>query len=56
MCLETQIIYKSIAEAVKATGFTDISACVRGEASHTQGYHWCYLEDKEKVQIKPIKL
>lgn len=56
LCLETQIIYKSIAEAVKATGFTDISACVRGEASHTQGYHWCYLEDKEKVQIKPIKL
>lgn len=56
ICIETQIIYSSIDEATKATGLKDISACVRGEASHTDGYHWSYLENKEKFQPKPTKL
>lgn len=40
ICIETGIIYNSIKEAVKVTGFTTIPGCIQGKFKTAGGYHW----------------
>lgn len=47
MCVETQIIYESIAEAERLTGIKNISSCCRGERKMAGGYHWEYVEESK---------
>jgi len=52
ICIETNIIYDSITEATRLTGFSSIKhVCLsyhKGDKTHVAGgYHWCYLEDFE---------
>ena len=52
ICLETNIVYSSCAEAGRQTNINKahIAECVRGEKSRvsTGGYHWMSLEDYNK--------
>lgn len=41
-CVETGILYDSIAEAAQATGASHISKCCRGITKTSGGYHWRY--------------
>ena len=55
ICLETQEIYSSIAEAVRKTGITGISECCN-EKQYTAGkYHWMKLEKYNKLTEEEIK-
>ena len=47
LCIETNIVYKSIAEAERQLNCYDISKCCRHVAGHVTsgGYHWRYYED-----------
>lgn len=55
ICLETQKIYSSIAEAVRETGITSIPDCCN-EKYYTAGkYHWMKLEKYNKLTKEEIK-
>jgi len=45
ICIETKVIYNSIAEAQKITKINNISACCRNNYSHAGGFKWMYKED-----------
>lgn len=49
VCVETNIIYQSLIEAVKATGICkgNISTCLSGRRPTAGGYHWEYVEEEE---------
>lgn len=42
MCIETGVVYESVAEAKRQTGANSISACCLGKRKTTGGYHWRY--------------
>lgn len=46
LCVETGVVYPSIAEASRQTGLSHngISMCCRGQYKQTHGYHWKYVE------------
>lgn len=44
LCIETNIIYKSTAEATRKTGCGHISACCKNPNMTSHGYHWRYAE------------
>ena len=45
MCVETQIIYESIAEAERLTGIKNIICCCKGKRKKAGGYHWRYVKE-----------
>ena len=44
LCVETNVIYKSVSEATKQTGINNISKSAR-KNSVAGGFHWRYIED-----------
>ena len=42
-CLETGIIYESVAEATRQTGITHITDVCKGKRHIASGYHWQYI-------------
>ena len=44
-CIETGVIYNSIAEAKLETGIKSIDQAVRGMIKAAGGYHWKYVEE-----------
>lgn len=47
VCLETGIVYESLATAAKAVGLKDgasLSACLRGKAMTAGGFHWAFAD------------
>ena len=47
-CIETGIIYRSLAEAYKQTGVKHILDCCKGRRNIAGGFHWKYIEDDGK--------
>ena len=50
VCVETGIVYKNAVDATKAMGgksFSNIRACLYGDAITAFGYHWKYLGDND---------
>lgn len=43
-CVETGIVYDSIADAKRATGASNIYKCCKGLVKTTGGYHWRYAK------------
>lgn len=45
MCVETGVIYNSIMDASKDTGFhfNNISQCCTGKQKRTHGFHFCFI-------------
>ncbi len=43
-CIETGIVYKSLADATKQTGAYGINKCAKGYQKTAGGYHWEYVE------------
>lgn len=50
MCVQTEIIYNSIAQAARETGIGSgsISSCCRGVTKTAGGYHWLFLNEEER--------
>ena len=47
VCLETGVVYESLATAAKAVGLKDgasLSACLRGKAMTAGGFHWAFAD------------
>lgn len=49
ICIETQKIYNTVSEACIDAG-SGISDALSFRAKTANGYHWCYLDDKEAQQ------
>lgn len=48
VCLETGVVYESLATAAKAVGLKDgasLSACLRGKALTAGGFHWTFADE-----------
>ena len=43
-CVETGIVYKSLAEATRQTGIFGLNKCAKGYQKTAGGYHWEYVE------------
>lgn len=43
LCIETNIVYKSGADALRQTGIKHISSCCTGKRKTAGGYHWKYI-------------
>lgn len=41
-CVELDKVFKSVKEAIEATGATGISECCKGKYKYSGGYHWRY--------------
>lgn len=57
ICLETMVIYVSVAEASKDIGchFNDISQCCRGKSNTSHNLHWMFYDEyklKTKEEIR----
>lgn len=52
ICIETGEIYESCqaAESANGLGKGRISAACRGTQETTGGYHWCFLEDTDRIK------
>lgn len=51
LCIETNIVYLTIADAIKKTGIKHICDCCKGRLKQAGGYHWKYVDevnDEEK--------
>ena len=50
LCVETNIIYRSAAEAARQIGIREdgINHCLRGKSRTSGNYHWKYAEEGEK--------
>lgn len=46
-CLETGMVYYSVSQAIKETGITSITACLKGKIKKAGGYHWEYIETEQ---------
>ena len=44
LCVETGVIYESLAEARRQTGAKNISACCLNGRNKSGGYHWKYVD------------
>lgn len=57
ICLETGKEYAGLMEAERNTGLnhTGISACCRGQSYNTEGFHWLFKEDYEKLSKQEIE-
>lgn len=49
-CIETNVIYNSITEAEKQTGYTHISDVCLGTRKTAGGYHWKFVQQKDGVK------
>lgn len=47
ICVETAIVYDSIAEAQRITKINNISIACSGRIKHAGGYHWKYYDEQE---------
>lgn len=59
-CVETGVVYKTLAEAKIDTGAWDISMCIRGYINTSGGYHWEIVSGKLDCKkplgiMKPVK-
>lgn len=45
ICIETQIVYDSIAEAERLTGIKNIVYCCKEKRNKAGGYHWQYVKE-----------
>ena len=54
LCIETDIVYPSIEEAQRQTGFGNISLACRRKIKHVHHTHWCFVEDATEEHIKEI--
>lgn len=45
LCVETGVVYPTVAAAVLASGARNISRCCRGQRRTCGGYHWKYYEE-----------
>lgn len=54
LCVETGIIYPSVATAQKETGISNISLACNNKIRHAGGLHWCFLKDATKEHIEKI--
>lgn len=54
LCIETNIVYNSIGEAMRKTGIdkSSISKACLNQISCAGGYHWRFLEDKTNTKFK----
>lgn len=54
-CFENDTEYHSGASAARSLGLEkgQICLCCQGKIGHTAGYHFCYVEDKEKCLSNP---
>lgn len=52
ICIETQKIFVSCTEAAKEYGilYKVIHKCCKGLCNTAGGYHWAFIEDKEKIE------
>lgn len=51
LCIETGIIYESVDDAMKKTGFSNrIGVVCRGDGKTAGGYHWKYVEGEEEEE------
>lgn len=51
ICLETNEIFESLAEAEKSKKLTGISKCLKGKRETFAGYHWEYLKKESDEEI-----
>lgn len=49
LCVETNIVYNSMAEACKQTGIRHISECCRGLLETAGGYHWKIINTENEI-------
>lgn len=49
VCVETGIVYPTVAAAKLATGVQNISRCCAGRRKTCGGYHWKYYEEEDHV-------
>ena len=47
ICVETGIIYESIASATRQTKINNIGYACKGKIKHAGGYHWQYYDNEE---------
>lgn len=54
VCLETELIYKSIKQASRLLNIpsSSISRACSCEAENAGGYHWVFLKDKDEFELK----
>ena len=43
ICIETGKLYKSVKDAITATGILNISSCLTGKRNTAGGFHWGYV-------------
>ena len=54
ICIETNIIYESISEAIKLTGgSTNVARACKDPGLTSGGFHWAYLDEWEEQKWKP---
>lgn len=61
LCIETGVVYPSVAEAQRETGVMNISMACNGKLRHSKGFHWCFADEADKTHVvkvltRPIKL
>lgn len=54
LCVETGIVYPSIAEAQRVTGLGNIGLVCNRKNRHAKGQHWCFVEDATEEVIQEI--
>ena len=54
LCIETNIIYPSINEAIRKTGATNIFYCCIGKRKTAGGYHWKYATNIRRIKNKCV--
>lgn len=47
VCVESDKVYESAAQAIRMTGLKTIDSCLRGKSHTAGGYHWKYLENED---------
>lgn len=54
LCIETGVVYPSVAEAQRVTGIANISMACHGKLRHSKGFHWCFANEADTVRITKI--
>lgn len=52
ICIETQMVYESVLDAIKVTGISHIRDCCKEKLKTAGGYHWKYLENYNDTNRK----
>ena len=54
LCIETGVVYPSVAEAQRVTGISNISLACNGKLCHSGGFHWCFEDECSPLQINLV--